>query len=164
MRTTAAIIAMLEKEYNGKMLLGAGTVTSPQLVKLAADAGARYIISPDMNEEVIKATKLMGLVSIPGAFTATEIMRAHNAGADFVKVFPAGDMGPDYIKALRAPLSNIGLLAVGGINESNMRSFLDAGCAGVGIGGSLTQKTLIKEGKFSSITALAQQLVKLAAE
>ena len=127
---TTDAIAAINKHFGDKVLAGAGTVTTPELVKMAAEAGAKYIISPNTDADVIKATRVLGLVSMPGALTPTEVMAAHNAGADFVKVFPASNLGSSYIKALRAPVSHVKLMAVGGINENNIKEYLDAGCVG----------------------------------
>lgn len=159
---TAHSIARLAKHTEGRMLIGAGTVTSPQLVDLAHAAKAQYIVSPDTNPAVISRTREMGLVSMPGAFTATEIVTAYSAGADFVKVFPATTGGPSYFKALRGPLPHIPLLAVGGINEDNIKNYLDAGAAGAGVGGNLVNKKWIADGAFDRITALARALYENA--
>ncbi len=159
-KDTACAIESLAKERSGKVLAGAGTVLTLQQLHMAADAGAQYIISPDVNEEVIRETKRLGLVSLPGALTPTEIMAAHKAGADAVKVFPAGSLGPEYIKAIRAPLSHIPLLAVGGIDADNCGAFLKAGCVGVGVGGSLVNKQWIEAGEFEKITELAKVFVQ----
>lgn len=156
--TTDAISA-ISKAYAGKMLCGAGTVTSEALVDLATDAGAKYIISPDSNPAVIRRTLDRGIVSIPGAMTPTEILAAHNAGADFVKLFPAAALGTDYIKAVRAPINHVRLLAVGGINEKNIASFLAAGLYGAGVGGNLANKAWIQAGEYERITAAAKELV-----
>ena len=83
--------------------MGAGTVTTPELVRLAFEAGAGYIISPDVNTRVIATTRELGMVSMPGAMTPTEILTAHEAGADFVKLFPAAMLGIPYLKAIRGP-------------------------------------------------------------
>lgn len=135
---TDAAIAAINSGLGGRVLAGAGTVTSPALVERAVAAGAQYIISPDMNPAVIARTRELGAVSIPGALTPTEIQAAHLAGADFVKVFPANIMGPAYIKSVRAPLSHIKLLAVGGMNASTVGDYIRAGACGVGVGGALT--------------------------
>jgi 2-dehydro-3-deoxyphosphogluconate aldolase/(4S)-4-hydroxy-2-oxoglutarate aldolase len=149
----------IAEEFEGRMLVGAGTVTTPELVEMAADAGAKYIISPDTNLDVIRRTLKYGLVSIPGAMTPTEIMAAHNAGADFVKLFPSGNLGVDYIKAIRAPISHIRLLAVGGINENNIRQFLDAGMCGAGIGSNLVNGRWIENAEYDKIANAAKMLV-----
>lgn len=155
-RDTAAGIRMIARDYAGRVLSGAGTVVSLEQLQLAYEAGAQYIISPNADEEIIHATKALGLVSIPGAMTATEIVRAHRAGADLVKVFPADSLGPDYIKAIRAPLAHIPLMVVGGVNERNAAAFMRAGAAGLGVGGSLIRKEWVAAGQWDRITELAK--------
>lgn len=156
---TAAAIAAITQKFEGQMLVGAGTVLTTEQVDLAAQAGAMYMISPNVNVDVIRHTRELGLVSMPGALTPSEIMTAHEAGADFVKLFPAGDFGPGYIKAVRAPVSHVRLLAVGGVNGSNIGEFLKVGCVGAGIGGNLVNSKWIEQGEFEKITAAAKELV-----
>ena len=119
----------------GELLAGAGTVLTAQNVRDVAAAGGRFIISPDANPEVIRETKRLGLVSIPGFFTATEAFTALRAGADYLKFFPAGKLGPGYVKDLKAVIK-VPILAVGGVDTDNIAAFLDV-CAGVGIGSAL---------------------------
>ena len=130
----------LVKELSGKMdnklLIGAGTVLNASMAKRAIDAGAKFIISPTLNIETIQVTKELGAVSIPGAFTATEILTAHESGADIVKVFPAS-VGPDYIKDIRGPLSHIPLMPTGGITLNNVSDYFKVGAVAVGIGSDL---------------------------
>ena len=161
---TAVAIGGIAQAFTGKLIVGAGTVTTPELVDLTASVGSRFIVSPDTDAAVIRRTRELGLVSMPGAFTASEIKAAHNAGADFVKIFPVGNMGPGYLKALRAPLNHIRMLAVGGINEKNLRDYLEAGAVGAGIGGNLANKTWIVNGEYEKITATARTLVSIANE
>ena len=113
----------------------------------------------DAEKEVIDLANSLGMVTMPGAFSATEAVIAYQAGADFVKIFPAVIGGPAYIKAIRGPLSHIPFTAVGGVDEKNAKSFLDAGCVGLGIGGNLVSKKLISEGKYDELTALARTYV-----
>ncbi|MBR4289838.1 MAG: bifunctional 4-hydroxy-2-oxoglutarate aldolase/2-dehydro-3-deoxy-phosphogluconate aldolase [Oscillospiraceae bacterium] len=160
-RTSETIRQLVEK-LGDKMFFGAGTVTSLQMLELAKNAGARFIVSPDTNEAVIRATVAAGMVSMPGALTPTEIVTAHSYGADFVKLFPAGTQGTAYFKAVTAPLNHIRLLAVGGVNEKNIADFLAAGAAGAGVGGNLVNKTWIANGEFEKITALAKEFVEKA--
>ncbi len=160
--TTADIIYNLQNIYGGRMLVGAGTVTTVELVELAAKAGAKYIISPDVNANVIFKTLELGLVSIPGALSPSEIMAAHNAGADFIKIFPVASMGPDYIKAIRSPISHVKMLAVGGINENNLADYMKMGIAGAGIGGNLANKAWIDSGEYDKITETAKLLTAIA--
>lgn len=130
----------LVKELSGKMdnklLIGAGTVLNASMAKQAINAGAKFIISPTLNIETIQVTKELGAVSIPGAFTATEILTAHESGADIVKVFPAS-VGPDYIKDIRGPLSHIPLMPTGGITLNNVSDYFKVGAVAVGIGSDL---------------------------
>ena len=163
-QATADAIGALAKKYAGRMFVGAGTVTTTELVELTAKAGGMFIISPDTDVAVIKKTRELGLVSMPGALTPSEIKTAHAAGADYVKIFPVGSMGPGYLKAIRAPLSHIKMTAVGGINEKNLREYLDAGACGAGIGGNLANKTWISNGEYDKITDVAKQLVRIVEE
>lgn len=117
------------------MVIGAGTVLDAAMAADAVSAGARFILSPVVEETVIVAAKRLGAVSIPGAYTATEIYTAHRAGADIVKVFPASS--PAYIKDLRAPLPHIPLLPTGGITPDNIGAYLKTGAVGFGIGSAL---------------------------
>ncbi len=156
---TAENIRLLAEAMKGKMYIGAGTVTSPKQVELVKQAGGLFIISPDTCEEVIKATRARELVSMPGALTPTEAMTAHRAGADFVKLFPILDLGPDYVKAVRAPLSGIEFLAVGGVDLSNIKDFLKVGVSGFGIGSGIVKADLVKAGKYDEITQMAKDYV-----
>lgn len=155
---TAQTIRSLVKTFHGRAIIGAGTVTYPMLVDLAADAGAAFIVSPDANPEVIRHTKARSLTSIPGAMTPTEILSADAAGADFVKLFPAGELGISYVKAILSPISHVRLLAVGGVGADNAAAFLRAGVKGVGVGGNLVNKQWIAEGAFEKLTRAAEEL------
>ena len=158
---TVEAVRSLNERMGDRMLIGAGTVTSAKMVESAHAAGAKYIVSPNVEPSVIQRTVELGLVSMPGAFTPTEIITAHRLGADFVKVFPAATLGPDYIKAVRGPCNHIPLLAVGGVNERNARDFLSAGCVGVGVGGNLVKKDQV-EGALDRISALAREYAEIA--
>ena len=159
---TSDTVKLLIAEMGQKMAFGAGTVTSLETLELAEKAGAQFIVSPDVNEKVIRRTVADGLVSMPGAMTPTEILTAHEYGADFVKVFPTSNLGSAYIKAIRGPINHVRLLAVGGVNADNISDFLAAGCCGAGIGGNLVNKQWIAAGEFDKITALARTLATKA--
>ena len=159
----AANIALLAGHFAGKMQIGAGTVLSEKQVLLTKNARGSFIISPDTDADVIRATKAAGLVSIPGAITPTEVRAAHKAGADFVKLFPVDLYGPKYIKTLKAPLSNIRFLAVNGITKENMGEYLAAGAVGVGVGSGIVNKAMIEASDFAGITALARGYTSLLA-
>lgn len=156
---TVAMIRSIAEFFGERVAVGAGTVTSVELVERAAAAGAKYIISPDSKEDVIKRTRQLGLVSMPGALTPTEISSAHQWGADFVKLFPVGSLGAGYVKAVTAPLNHIKLLAVGGVTSENITQFLDAGCCGAGVGGNLVNRKWIESGEYEKLTTVAKELV-----
>jgi 2-dehydro-3-deoxyphosphogluconate aldolase/(4S)-4-hydroxy-2-oxoglutarate aldolase len=159
---TAAAIKNLAEHFAGRMLIGAGTVLTEKQVELTKAAGGRFIISPNVNSAVIKKTVELGLVSMPGALTPTEIEAAHEAGADFVKLFPISSLGPEYVKAVRAPLSAVELLAVGGVDLNNMADYRKAGACGFGIASSITDKKMIAEENYEGIEALARAYVEAA--
>ena len=156
---TAANIEMLAKHFEGRMYIGAGTVIRPNQVELTAKAGGKFIISPDTNKAIIEKTRELGLVSMPGALTPTEIADAARFGADFVKLFPVNAFGTEYVKAVKAPLSHVKLLAVGGVDEKNIADYAKAGACGFGIGSNIVNKKLIEEGAFDKITELAKEFL-----
>ena len=153
---TAANIAALCEAFGKTMHVGAGTVMTEEQAQAAYDAGAEFIISPDCYEPVIRKTRELGMVSMPGCFTPTEAAMAHRWGADYVKLFPNSEVKLSYLKALMAPLSHIKFLSVGGVNENNIRECLDAGACGVGIATGIVNKKLIAEGRYNEITELAR--------
>ena len=158
---TAKNIKMLAEHFADRMYIGAGTVLTTKQVELTKNAGGRFIISPDTNKEVIQKTKELDMISMPGALTPSEIQAAHIYGADFVKLFPINTMGVDYVKAVKAPLSHINLLAVGGVNENNMTDYLKAGVCGFGIGSNIIDKKKIEEEDYSQITELAKKFTSM---
>jgi len=158
-RDTIRSISTINDYFKGDVIVGAGTVLNVEQVNMAASVGAKYILSPNTDENVINRTRELGLVSIPGAMSPTEIVCAHNYGADIVKVFPANELGCGYIKAIHTPISHIYLMAVGGINEKNARSFIDAGAIGVGVGSSLFNTNYMKMKKYDNIANIAKLLV-----
>lgn len=161
---TAKNIELLARHFDGKMYIGAGTVLTPKQVELTKAAGGKFIISPDACEDVIQKTRELGLVAIPGALTPTEIQAAHRWGADFVKLFPVTGLGVDYVKAMKAPLSHVKLLAVGGIHRGNMAEYKKAGICGFGIGSNIVDKQLLDANDFSGIRELAQSYTRVVLE
>jgi 2-dehydro-3-deoxyphosphogluconate aldolase/(4S)-4-hydroxy-2-oxoglutarate aldolase len=153
---TLESIAGLKKAFGDSILLGAGTVLTAQDVRLATEAGAGFILSPNTDPSVIGETKRQGAVSVPGAYTPTEILRAWQLGADIVKLFPASAGGPSYIKAVRGPLPHIPLSAVGGVNTENIADFLAAGACCAGVGGNLANSSWVASGEFARITQAAR--------
>jgi len=155
---TAQHIGKLSRSFPG-MHIGAGTVLTVRQAELTAEAGGEFIISPDANPDVIRRTRELGLVSIPGALTPSECTLAHRAGADFIKLFPCGEMKPSYLRALTAPLSHLKFLAVGGVNENNLADYIKAGACGIGVSSGIADKTRIQAGDFDAVTELAKKYV-----
>jgi len=150
------MISRFRSQYEGKMRIGAGTVLDLAQAKEAEAAGAEYIISPNLDEEVVTYCVERGLEVCPGTMTPSEIVRAYKLGAGAVKVFPMGSLGVGYLKEIRAPLNHIPMVATGGVNLQNIRTVLDAGAIAVGLGGNLVDKKLIADGKFDELRQLAQ--------
>ena len=159
---TSEAIKLLCAEFGSDMKFGAGTVLNEEQVEAARAAGAEYIISPNTKPAVIRKTKELGMVSIPGAMTPTEIIGAHEAGADFVKLFPTVRLGLAYIKDILGPINNVKLIGTGGLNEENLKDYLDLGFAGAGISGRLVDKDLRMKGDYAQLTARAAKFMEIA--
>ena len=157
---TAECIRSIQEHFDGKMLVGAGTVLTSKQVEMTKEAGGSFIISPNVKEEVIKKTRELGMVSMPGALTPTEIENAHEMGADFVKLFPVSTFGPEYVKAVKAPLSHIRLLAVGGVDHNNLKDYLKVGVCGFGMASNIVDKKMVAEGNYAGIIELARRYVE----
>ena len=149
----------LKKALGNRIRFGAGTVLTKDEVQAAFDAGAEYIISPDTDEEVITETKRLGMLSIPGAMTPSEVKRAWKLGADMVKLFPADDLGMHYIQNLKGPLGHIPLMATGGVNPVTIPQFLKAGITAVGTGITVFRPDLIAKEDYEGIRTLAKMHV-----
>jgi 2-dehydro-3-deoxyphosphogluconate aldolase/(4S)-4-hydroxy-2-oxoglutarate aldolase len=143
-----------------QILVGAGTVLDGEAAAAAISAGAKFIISPSLDRATIETTKKLGAISIPGAFTATEILQAHRWGADIVKVFPAS-VGPGYFSDLRGPLPHIPLMPTGGVNLDNIREFFKAGAVAFGIGSALVKATPAVTGEYlQQLKTRAEQYIQ----
>ncbi len=153
---TVANIHALKEHFAGRVRVGAGTVMTEAQVELAYKAGAEFIISPDCYEPVIKKTRELGMVSMPGVFTPSEAANAHRYGADFVKLFPNSEVKLSYLKALAVPLSHIKFLAVGGVNHENMKDYFEAGAKGIGVATAIADKKAIFAGDYAEITRRAE--------
>lgn len=148
----------------GKMLVGAGTVLDPESARAALLAGARFIISPTLNKKTIRMTKRYGAVSIPGAYTATEILKAYEYGGDIIKVFPASAGGAGYFKDIAGPLPFIPLMPTGGVSLDNIQGFKEAGAKAFGLGSALVDtKQAVTDKYLAQLTARARQFVAAAA-
>lgn len=137
----AHVLEQVSHRFSERIWVGAGTVLDPETARIALLSGAKFILSPSLNVETITLTKRYGAISIPGAFTPTEILTAYEQGADAVKVYPSSVLGPAYIKAIRDPLPQVPLIPTGGVDLENMADYLRSGAIAVGIGGSLVTKT-----------------------
>lgn len=146
-------------QFGTKVLFGAGSVLDPETARAAILAGAQFVVSPTLNLRTIEMCKRYSIPVIPGAYTPTEILTAWEAGADIVKVFPASVGGPGYIKALKAPLPQVRLAAVGGVNLDTTADFISAGVDVVGVGGELINLRLLEERKFEEITQRARNFL-----
>jgi 2-dehydro-3-deoxyphosphogluconate aldolase / (4S)-4-hydroxy-2-oxoglutarate aldolase len=156
------VIEEVADEFGEQMLVGAGTVLDPEGAFSALSAGARFILSPTLNIETIKMTRKYGAVSIPAAYTPTEILTAYENGGDIIKVFPAS-IGPGYIKDIRGPLPQIPLLPTGGVNLENIGEFMKAGAVGCGIGSSLVNTKLeVTEQYLQELTEKARKFLAAA--
>jgi len=156
------LLKKLSSQMKNEMLMGMGTVLNAATAKQAMAAGAKFILSPALNPETIKATKEAGAVSIPGAFTATEILMAYENGADIVKVFPAS-AGADYIKDIRGPLPHIPLMPTGGVTINNVSNFFKAGAVAVGIGSDLVNtKQEVNHEYLRLLSGKAKAFVEIA--
>ena len=138
-----SLIHYAAAEYAGVLNVGAGTVCNLNDLEKALSYGAQFIVTPLVNEEVIQRCVAIGIPVFPGALTPSEIYKAWSLGAEVIKVFPAGYLGANYLKEIKAPLDIIKMLPTGGISLSNMQSFLDLGVSGLGIGSPLFDKALI---------------------
>ncbi len=152
-------IAALDKAFGGRLLIGAGTVLNADEAQAAFDAGAKFIISPNTSERVVARTKKLGMLSIPGAATATEVCAAWDMGADIVKFFPADDLGFHYIQNLRGPLPHIPLMATGGVNPVTIPKLLELGVAAVGTGITVLRPDLLDAHDYAGIETLARMHV-----
>ena len=159
-KDTAAAIRAIRERFGGDMRVGAGTVLTEEQLTMCEESGGEYMITPNVNTGLIRECVRRGLVAMPGAMTPSEAVEAWEAGASFVKIFPAGSLGPGYVKAIRAPLSHIPFLAVGGIGPDNVADFMKVGCVGAGVGGNLTNKEWIAAGEWDRIVEVARRLVE----
>ena len=163
--TVPGAIQLIEKlaaSYANDALIGAGTVLDAQTARDCVDAGAQFIISPALNLDTIRFCKESETIVMPGALTPTEIVTAWNAGADFVKVFPASAVGgASYLKAVKAPLPQIRLIPTGGVSLDTAADFIKAGAEAVGVGGELVDLKAIRENRAEIITERAQQFLEI---
>jgi 2-dehydro-3-deoxyphosphogluconate aldolase/(4S)-4-hydroxy-2-oxoglutarate aldolase len=162
---SAGALHMLEAMHaalGDQVLLGMGTVLDMQAAEAALAAGARFIVCPHTDADLVRGVSQRGLPIVPGAFTATEIVTAWSAGASLVKVFPMGSVGPAYLKDLRGPLGHIPFVPTGGVTLENAGAFIDAGAWGLGLGSALASPRLIEAGDFAELTRRAAAFIEIA--
>jgi len=159
------LIEQVASRYGKDALVGAGTVLDPETATACVSAGAQFVVSPALNVETIACCKRLGVAIMPGALTPTEVVQAWNAGADFVKVFPAGAVGgANYLKALKAPLPHVELVPTGGVTINTAGDFIRAGAAALGVGSDLVDLNAIREGQAALITERAKQFINIVRE
>jgi Entner-Doudoroff aldolase len=158
----AGVIRNIVTEFGSRIMVGAGTILTLDQIKVVADAGASFVVSPNTDRKIIETTKKLCMASFPGAYTPTEILFARECGADAVKLFPAVSLGPQFVKALRGPLPGIRLISTGGIHAGNLSEYLEAGSWAVAIGSELVRSNEAELGDWESLQARAAELAILA--
>lgn len=166
--TVPGAVRALEKvaaKFGDKIVLGAGTVLDPETARICMLSGAEFFVTPSLNVATIEMARRYSKVICQGALTPTEVQNAWDAGADFVKVFPCGNVGgPKYIKALKGPFPQIDMIPTGGVNLETAGEFLKAGASAVAVGGELVNAKLIQEGAYDKIQALAADYLQAVAK
>jgi 2-dehydro-3-deoxyphosphogluconate aldolase / (4S)-4-hydroxy-2-oxoglutarate aldolase len=155
----ASQITEAQAHFGDRMLIGAGTVTTPERAAAAIDAGARFLVTPNLDLDVMALARERNCPVIPGVLTPSEMMQAMRAGAAALKLFPASHLGPAYVKDVLAPLDDLDLVAVGGVTPANAADWIKAGCIGVGMGGCLVDPKLIKNADYDGLRQLATELI-----
>jgi len=159
------VIAKLAATFGTEVVIGAGTVLDPDTAYKCVQAGAQFIVSPALNEETISFCRRNDVAVFPGALTPTEVVHAWNAGADAVKVFPAGAVGgASYLKALKAPLPQIELVPTGGVSLKTAADFIKAGAMALGVGADLVDTKALREGRDEVITERAREFLEIVRE
>jgi 2-dehydro-3-deoxyphosphogluconate aldolase/(4S)-4-hydroxy-2-oxoglutarate aldolase len=157
------VIKAVTKALGDQVLMGVGTVLDDITARLAILAGAQYVVTPVMRPEVIALCRRYGKPIVCGAVTPTEALAAHEAGADFVKLFPADTLGPAYIRALKAPLPQLQIIPTGGVTTQTAGDFIRAGCAAVAAGSSLISKDVLARKDWKTLTETSRQFVEAVA-
>jgi 2-dehydro-3-deoxyphosphogluconate aldolase / (4S)-4-hydroxy-2-oxoglutarate aldolase len=157
-------IAMIRKKHRNKIELGAGTVLARDAANKAIAAGAEFIVTPAFIPEVIEFCRNQNIHVFPGAMTPTEILSAHQAGAEMIKVFPASALGPGYIKNLKGPFPEIKLIPTGGVTVESVSEYFKAGASAVGVGGEIFRREWLSKGDWASIEKTAKAYVKAVKE
>lgn len=155
-----SVVNTLAKAYGEEIMLGMGTLTQPEQVKMAVDNGAKFIVSPMFDTALTEVFVNSKLLTMVGCFSSSEVFHAHQMGADIIKIFPGRLAGPSYIKDLRGPFPDIPFMPTGGVDKTNVAEWFKVGVIAVGAGSSLCPKNLVIEGKFEEITHIAKEFVE----
>ena len=158
------VIRDASERFGDRILMGVGTVLNEEMCVSAILAGAQFVVTPVTKLEIIHASHRYNRPVVSGAYTPTECLFAHESGADFVKLFPAEQFGPAYIKSLRAPLPMLRIIPTGGVTPESAAAFLDAGCVALGAGSSLVSKEILKTRDWPALTARAEKFVQAIRE
>jgi 2-dehydro-3-deoxyphosphogluconate aldolase/(4S)-4-hydroxy-2-oxoglutarate aldolase len=150
------------RRFGSEALVGAGTVLNAEACRAAIAAGAEFVVSPITKMEIAEAAHALDKPVMLGAYTPTEAQAAHEAGADFIKIFPADKLGPSYIKSIRAPLPHLKIVPTGGVDLNTAADFLKAGCAALGVGGSLLTAEILRTNNWTELTRRARAYVDIA--
>ena len=154
------VISEVSKKMGSKILMGVGTVLDTETCRAAILAGAEFVVTPVTKPEVIRLCNRYGKPIASGAYTPTEALLAHESGADFIKIFPADQLGPTYIKNLLAPLPMLQIIPTGGVSVETAASFINAGCVALAAGSSLVSKEILKNSDWKKLTATAAAFVE----
>jgi 2-dehydro-3-deoxyphosphogluconate aldolase / (4S)-4-hydroxy-2-oxoglutarate aldolase len=154
------VIKQVTEKFGDEILMGVGTVLDAETCRHAILAGAEFVVTPIIRKDVIELCRRYARPVMIGAYTPTEMQTAWEAGADFVKLFPADGLGPNYIKSVKAPLPHLEIVPTGGVTAENVGEFIKAGAAAVGAGSSLVSKKALQTKNWAEITATAQAFVK----
>ena len=155
-------IRQASRQFAPRALIGVGTVLTGESCRAAIAAGAEFVVSPITRKEIVEAAHAADRPVMLGAYTPTEAQTAFEAGADFIKLFPADKLGPSYVKALRAPLPHLKIVPTGGVDLQTAGEFLKAGCAALGVGSSLLSAEILKNSNWPELTKLARAFVEIA--
>jgi 2-dehydro-3-deoxyphosphogluconate aldolase / (4S)-4-hydroxy-2-oxoglutarate aldolase len=156
------IIRQASAQFGKDVLIGAGTVLDEKTCRAVMDAGADFIVTPVLRPNLVKVAHDAGRVTMIGAYTASEAQAAYEAGSDFIKIFPADTLGPNYIKSLKAPLPHLNLVPTGGVNLQNIGEWFKAGVSAVGVGTALVSAQILKDQNWAELKRLTSEFVKAA--
>lgn len=164
MTTPGAIEAIRQahRQLGSQALIGVGTVLDVATCRAALDAGAQFVVTPVLRPDCVAPTHEANRPIMLGAYSPTEAQQAYEAGADFIKIFPAENLGPSYIKSLRAPLPHLRIVPTGGVDVHNVADFLKAGCAALGVGSSLVSSKILQLADWPALTRRAGEFVQAA--